>query len=173
MITSIILLAAEFHDIAPAIDYSLIPSWAIGVAAFGGLCLIGLIGWWIARRLRRGAPPPPLPRERALAELERARPDLNLVTPYQFSIRVSDVLRRYVSDQFGMPLTRQTSVEFLEKLKGASEFSEDEKQLLQNFLSTCDLIKFAQYAASRNEGEQLLNEAILFVEGGQLVHAAV
>ena len=173
MTAPIILLDEEFHDIAPAIDYSLIPPWLIGVAAFVGLCLLGLIGWWIARRLRRGTPPPPLPRERALAELERTRPELYLVTPYQFSIRVSDILRRYVSEQFGLPLTRQTSVEFLEKLKGVSQFSEEEKQLLQNFLSTCDLIKFAQYAASRDESDQLLNEAILFVEGGQLVHAAV
>ncbi len=167
----IYLLAAEFHDIAPPLDYSLIPPWVIALGVSLVLCLLGLIGWWIVRRFRRGAPPPPLPRDRALAELERASGELNLITPYQFSIRISDILRRYVSEQFGLPLTRQTSVEFLEELKRASHFSEEETQLLQNFLNTCDLIKFARYQASRDEGERLLNEAILFVKGGKLAHA--
>ncbi len=171
MRTLVILLAEEFHDIVPAIDYSLIPPWVIAVVAFLGLCLIGLITWWLVQHFRRGAPPPPLPRERALAELEQARSELSLVTPYQFSIRVSDILRRYVSEQFALPLTRQTSVEFLAALKGATQFSEEEKQLLATFLGTCDLIKFAKYEATIDESERLLNEAILFVEGGQLVHA--
>ena len=38
------------------------------------------------------------------------------MTPYQFSIRVSDILRRYVTEQYQLPVTRQTSVEFLAAL---------------------------------------------------------
>ena len=75
------------------------------------------------------------------------------VTPYQFSIRVSDILRRYVVEQYQLPVTRQTSVEFLEALAKASPFSEDERALLGDFLNRCDLIKFARYEATTADSE--------------------
>ena len=66
------------------------------------------------------------PRERALALLEQIRTQISAMNPYRFSIRVSDILRRYVTEQFGLPVTRQTSVEFLNGLRSSSQFSEDE-----------------------------------------------
>jgi len=38
-----ILAAEEFHDIAPPVDYSLIPPWLIFVGTFFALAIIGLI----------------------------------------------------------------------------------------------------------------------------------
>src|SRR5438552_18961859 len=35
--------AQNFHEIAPPVDYSFVPTWAIFLASFIGLCLIGLI----------------------------------------------------------------------------------------------------------------------------------
>jgi hypothetical protein len=70
-----------------------------------------------------------------------------------------------VTDQFGLPVTRQTSVEFLERLNQAGHFSEDEKQFLQDFLSRCDLIKFARYEATSADSRLLLEEATRFVQG--------
>ena len=111
-----LLAAEEFHDIVPPVDYSLIPPWAIALAVLAGIASVAFVAWWISKRYRRSAPPPPLPRERALAALRKVEPDVERLTPYEFSIRVSDVLRAYVSEQFGLPLTRQTSVEFLEQV---------------------------------------------------------
>jgi hypothetical protein len=162
-----LLAAEEFHDIAPAVDYSLISPWLIFLGAFVSLTVIGFIVWFIAKSFRRPTPPPP-PRERALALLEQIRAQITAINPYRFSIRVSDILRRYVTEQFGLPVTRQTSVEFLEGLRGASTFSEDEKSLLEDFLNRCDLIKFARYEATTSDSELLLEEAIRFVKGGQL-----
>jgi hypothetical protein len=88
------------------------------------------------------------PRERALEQLDRIQSELEKMQPYQFSISVSDVLRHYVSEQFNLPVTRQTSVEFLSALANFSQFSEEEKKLLEDFLSRCDLIKFARYEGS-------------------------
>ena len=93
--------------------------------------------------------------------------------PYRFSIPVSDVLRRYVTEQFNLPVTRQTSVEFLSALASSSPFSEDEKSLLEDFLNRCDLIKFARYEATVSDSRLLLEEAVRFVRGGQLATAAV
>ncbi len=131
------------------------------------LALVGLIGWRLWRRWQRPKPQPS-PRERTLDELSRIRGELETLAPYQFSIRVSDILRRYVTDQYQLPVTRQTSVEFLAALAKASPFSEDERSLLEDFLNRCDLIKFARYDATTEDSRLLLEEATRFVEGGKL-----
>jgi len=161
-------LAEEFHDIAPPVDYSLIPPWLIFLGVFVSLTIIGLIAWLVARALRRRSALIQSPRERALAILEQMQAEIETIKPYRFSIRVSDILRRYVTEQFNLPVTRQTSVEFLAGLRKTSPFSEDEKSLLEDFLNRCDLIKFARYEATYSDSQLLLEEAIRFVQGGQL-----
>jgi len=162
-----LVLAEEFHDIAPPVDYSLIPPWLVFVIAFVVLSLLGLIVWWLVQR-RKTELPPKVPREIALGELEQIRGEIDKVSPYQFSIRVSDILRRYVTQQYGLPATRQTSIEFLTATAKAPSFSADDKSLLEDFLNRCDLIKFAKYEATTSDSELLLEEAIRFVKGGQL-----
>jgi hypothetical protein len=162
-----IFLAQQFHDISPPVDYSLIPTWLIFVCAFFILALLGLIAWQIMRWRKRRPKHIETPCERALHLLERARGEIASLNPYEFSIRVSDILRRYVTEQFQLPLTRQTSVEFLEALARTRAFSEDERALLGDFLSRCDLIKFARYEATTADSELLLDEAMRFVKGGE------
>ena len=163
-----LFLAQEFHDIAPPVDYSLIPPWAVFCAAFVALTIIGLVVWWFVRRRMQRPAIVRSARELALERLEAARVEIERINPYQFSIRVSDILRRYVNEQYQLPLTRQTSVEFLTALARRSEFSEDDKSLLTDFLNRCDLIKFARYEATTADSELLLEEALRFVKGGQL-----
>ena len=161
------LAAEEFHDIAPPVDYSLLPPWVIFCGAAVALVLCGLVGWWIRGRWQRPRPQPS-PRTRTLELLDRISREIETLSPYQFSIRVSDILRRYVTDQYQLPVTRQTSVEFLAALTKASPFSEDEKSLLEDFLNRCDLIKFARYDATTEDSRLLLEEATRFVQGGKL-----
>src|SRR6266568_1810946 len=162
-----IFLAQDFHDIAPPVDYSLIPPWLIFLGAFAALTITSLIVWLIIRSRKRAVPIKSA-RERVLELLERLQSDVEKIQPYRFSIRVSDILRRYVTEQFNLPVTRQTSVEFLAGLRSSSPFSEDEKSLLEDFLNRCDLIKFARYDATSADSQLLLDEAFRFVEGGQL-----
>jgi hypothetical protein len=164
-----LILVEEFHDITPPVDYSLIPPWLVFVIVFVALSLLGLMVWLLAKR-RKSALPPKLPREIALEELERISREIEQISPYQFSIRVSDILRKYVTQQYGLPATRQTSIEFLTALATPKAFgvSAEEKSLLEDFLNRCDLIKFARYEATTSDSELLLGEAIRFVKGGQL-----
>jgi len=163
----LVLAVEQFHDIAPPVDYSLIPAWLVFVIVFVALSLLGLVVWLFAKR-RKTPLPPKLPRQIALEELDRIGHEIDRVSPYQFSIGVSEILRKYVTQQYGLPATRQTSIEFLSALANASPFSEDERSLLEDFLSRCDLIKFARYEATTSDSELLLQEAIRFVKGGQL-----
>jgi len=159
--------AEEFHDIAPPIDYSLIAPWVVFVATFIALAVIGLVVWLILRS-RRHAVPIRSPRERALELLDRMQGDVEKMQPYRFSICVSDILRRYVTEQYDLPVTRQTSVEFLNGLTTSSPFSDEERTLLEDFLNRCDLIKFARYEATASDSRLLLEEGTRFVQGGQL-----
>lgn len=167
MTPALLFAAEEFHDIAPPVDYSLIPPWLVFVITFVVLSVVGLVVWWFVRR-QKPESPPKLPREIALGELDQIRCEIENMTPYQFSIRVSDILRRYVTQQYGLPATRQTSMEFLAAAAKAPSFSPDDKSLLEDFLNRCDLIKFAKYEATVSDSELLLEEAIRFVKGGQL-----
>ena len=164
-------LAEELHDIAPPLDYSLIPPWMIFAGTLCALALVGLIVRWIVRRRPRPVPAKS-PRRRALEELDGMERDVERMQPYRFSIRVSDVLRRYVTEQFDLPVTKQTSVEFLAALAKASPFSGEEKALLEDFLNRCDLIKFARYNATSADSRLLLGEAVRFVKGGALATAS-
>lgn len=167
-----LLAEQNFHEIAPPVGYSFVPTWLIFVASFVGLSLIGLIIWWFMRRSKPPLPPK-LPREIALEELERLSAAIDTMNPYQFSIRASDILRRYVTNQYALPVTRQTSLEFLTTLAKSSAFSADEKSLLENFLNRCDLIKFARYEATSEDSRLLLDEATRFVKGEHLIHSNV
>src|SRR6266498_433409 len=131
MINMYLLAAEELHDITPPVDYSLIPPWLVFVIAFVVLSLLGLVVWWFAKR-RKAELPPKAPREIALEELEQIGAEIERMSPYQFSIRASDILRRYVSEQYGLPATRQTSIEFHIEAAQTASLSAAEKSLLED-----------------------------------------
>jgi hypothetical protein len=159
--------AEEIRDIAPPIDVFPYPAWMVAVAVVIVLAVLGLIAWWIVRRIKaQPAPPPPTPREIALKELWKAEKHVGNTEPYAFSILVSDILRRYVSAQYGLHATQQTSPEVLAAISGSAKFSDNERTLLGVFLEKCDLIKFARFKATGDDCAGLLQQAKAFVEGG-------
>jgi hypothetical protein len=165
-----IFAAEEFHDIAPPVEYSLLKPWVVIAGVAAAVALIALAAWLI-RRWRKRPAVVKSPRERALEQLSRIGADIEQADPYAFSIRVSDILRSYVTEQYQLPVTRQTSVEFLNALAASSPFSDAEKELLGDFLNRCDLIKFARYDATVADSRHLLDHAMSFVKGGQLAPA--
>lgn len=154
------------YDIAPPLDVFPYPLWMVATAGGLALLLVLLAIWLIWRWLKnRPAPAPLTPQQQALAELQQARARVAEMAPYEFSILVSDILRRFVTARFGLRATQQTSPEFLASLGRTSHFTVAEKELLAAFLEKCDLIKFAHIDAARADSEALLEQAIRFVEG--------
>ena len=160
--------APEIKDIAPPVYVFPYPYWVVALAVIAALAiLIGAV-WLIRNWIKnRPLPPPPTPKEIALRALQQARPHIETQAPYEFSIRVSDILRAYISAQFSLPATKQTSQEFLASLGKFARFSESEKALLAAFLDKCDMVKFARIEANAADNEALVQEAVRFVEGAQ------
>ena len=157
----------EIRPIAPPVPVFPYPMWMVVTAAVIALLILSAITWAVVRYIKnRPQPPPPTPREIALAALSRLRERVHELAPYPFSIEVSDVLRMFVTQEFRLSATRQTSPEFLAAASASPRFSEADKALLAAFLEKSDLIKFARMNASLSDSEQLLEQAVRFVEGG-------
>ncbi len=150
--------------------WAIVPLWqwiaGIAVALLVlGLAATALILWWRARQRRRHAPPPaapPLPPHvRAHRELEAA---LGLLSePDRFCTEVSRILRQYLEERFGWNAPDRTTEEFLRELQGASELDADQQVLLADFLTRCDLVKFARHDPTETELRDLHRAAVRFV----------
>ncbi len=159
---------AGLKDNAPLVDVPW-PAWAWWALIAGTLILITFLiwlGWWLGKR--NGTTPQPSPRTLALRALDGLRIQKDQAVPYDFSVAVSDVLRTYVSRQYNIRATEQTSPEFLANISSSSRFSDGDRELLTIFLDRCDLLKFARIEAHAEDNSALLREATAFVQGAQL-----
>jgi len=155
------------RDIRPPLDVFPYPMWMVVTACALAAVLAGIVAAVIVNMARRRPkPPPPTPREIALQRLKEAEPEAETRQPYAFSILVSDILRQYVSAQYHLHATEQTSPEFLADAARSPHFTAADKRLLAELLERCDLIKFARMAATVQDSKALLDQAVQFVMGG-------
>jgi len=153
------------RDIRPPLDVFPYPTWMVVTAGAIALLLVALMASFIVRAMRnRPKPAPPTPKEIALKQLKQAAEDVDRKEPYAFSIQVSDILRKYVSAQYRLHATEQTSPEFLADAAKSPHFTGADKRLLADFLEHCDLIKFARIDATQADSRALLEQAVRFVK---------
>jgi Domain of unknown function (DUF4381) len=153
---------APIHDIAGPVWFFPYPAWMAVAAGLAFLVLVGLLFWFT----RRKRPAPVLSaRERALAALRELRSEASEADPYGFGVRVSDALRTYIRDQYGLDAVTRTSVEFLEALRDNAAFTNNEKVAISEFLESVDLLKYARQAAAAAEIRILLEIAERVVRG--------
>ena len=130
----------------------------------GGVLLVcGAYGLWRWLRRRR-RPRVLLPFEVALQLLEAMRALMQPAQAREFSIAVSDVVRRYIEERFGVTATHRTTEEFLHDLLESSHAPlARHRALLSEFLQQCDLVKFAGMSLTLQNMESLHHSARAFV----------
>ena len=140
------------------------PPWLLP-AVIAGAVLLALGAWGIWRRLRgRSQPRVLLPFEVALQRLEEMRALMQPGRAREFSIAVSDVVRRYIEERFGVTAAHQTTEEFLRDLLESSHAPlARHRALLSEFLQQCDLVKFAGMSLTLHNMESLHHSARAFV----------
>ncbi|OAV70433.1 hypothetical protein Barb4_01356 [Bacteroidales bacterium Barb4] len=75
---------------------------------------------------------------------------------------VTDALRRYITDRFGMNAMEMTSVEILDHIK-ATQDAESVYRNLQQILQLSDFVKFAKMLPLPDENDLSMTNAYLFV----------
>src|SRR6185436_18127294 len=102
------------------------------------------------------------PHERARQKLQEA---LALISqPRPFCILVSDTIRQYLEERFNFRAPERTTQEFLHELKATDLLLPDQKESLGEFLSVCDMVKFAKYEPGPTELQALHDSGIRLVD---------
>ena len=128
------------------------PPWP-ALAACGAVLAALVAAYVLWRRRTRVVPPPSPPapaHERALAALRalaaRALPARGEVEPY--FVELSEILRTYLEERFGLRAPEQTTEEFLATVShtdtGRRAIESAHRELLRDFLTRADLVKFAR-----------------------------
>jgi len=163
--------AAAAADLAPTDDIrdirgpkGILPAWLIP-AILAAAVLLALGGYALWRWRRRQRPSRILePFEIALQRLEDIRRLLEPAHVREFSIAITDIVRQYIEAAFHITATHRTTEEFLHDLLDSSNQSlAAHRTLLAEFLSRCDMAKFAGMSLSRQIMESLHQSARSFV----------
>jgi hypothetical protein len=140
------------------------PQWLLP-AVVSSVALLALCAYGIWRWQRR--PPreyPLLPHELAARRLEEIRPLMQPASAREFGIAVSDIIRHYIEQRFGIVATQRTTEEFLQDvLESPNETLTAHRQTLTEFLRQCDLVKFAGMSPALPDMELLHDSARAFV----------
>lgn len=86
-----------------------------------------------------------------------------------FFFRISDILRHYIENRFGLHAPERTTEEFLAELGSSSLVGAAEAlrpqhgELLCRFLTLCDLVKFAEHAPGTEEVQQVFDTCKGFI----------
>jgi len=81
-----------------------------------------------------------------------------------FFVELSDLVRHYLEDRFGLHAPEHTTEEFLDVASGSPDLSEAHQGFLQDFLRRADQVKFARYLPGADYIEDVLLAAERFLE---------
>jgi hypothetical protein len=122
--------------------------WAVA----GVVVALALLAALVLGRRRPPALPPAPPEVRALREIDRL--ERTALPPAEsadaFHTRLSEVVRRYLAERFGLKALAQTTAEFLAAARKVPQLGEREA-LLREFCECCDLAKFARAGLSAED----------------------
>jgi hypothetical protein len=149
-------------DIRPPFFY--LHSWFwywVALAVIGAIA-IAILLWWKYRPHRLLSPKSAY--ELALEKLENARTLLREDVPMPYAVVVSETVRSYLGQRFQAPSTRRTTEEFLRQMEADRTTPlAEHRDLLREFLQSCDLVKFARYQPTLAELELVHQRATNFV----------
>lgn len=157
------------HDIKGQMTYPVtfkeVAPWVAGGLAAAGL--IALLVWLIVRHSRRNNPeyiqkdPPHIV---ALRKLDKFRGNAMWVPEKQktFYSGITDALREYISDRYGIGAMEMTTAEIFEDMK-ATDAPVELLAELKELFERADFVKFAKFVASDEDNAAALPLAVRFV----------
>lgn len=139
--------------------------WATMAAAAVLLAALALLFSWLWRRQGSAvvaAPPPHAVALAALTDLRRARL-LEGGHQAEFYVRLSAIVRDYIEGRFHVRAPEMTTEEFLKAAQANRELPAEYRARLSSFLAEADLVKFARFVPTVEQGERAWDAAREFV----------
>jgi hypothetical protein len=152
---------------APLTFSDILPWLVIAVIA---AAVIYLLARFLPRNPLRRFVRPPAPVEPAhviaLRELYRLRDEelWQKGEVKEFYSRLSDILRRYIDNRYGIMSPELTTDETVRMLQKAAVTTHDQMSLVKELLSLSDMVKFAKYLPQTEIHEKSHNDGVRFVE---------
>jgi hypothetical protein len=85
----------------------------------------------------------------------------------EFYERISGILRQYIEDRFNLHAPDRTTEEFLSELRFIESFAPADKQAVEEFLTHCDLVKFAKHEPTTEQIQRTFDLVRDFVKRTQ------
>jgi hypothetical protein len=82
----------------------------------------------------------------------------------EFYERISGILRHYIEDRFDLHAPERTTEEFLAELRFTEILAGPDKQVLEEFLTHCDLVKFAKHDPTTEQVQRTFDLVKDFIE---------
>jgi hypothetical protein len=82
----------------------------------------------------------------------------------EFYDGLSDILRHYIEDRFELRAPERTTEEFLFEIRDTGVLSEGDRKALMEFLTHCDLVKFAKHSPTNEQIQHTFDLAKNFIE---------
>jgi len=163
----------ELKDMAgpvepPAPNMTWIVLLGCGILAVAG-GTTGLVIWLYKRRVRMITASYIPAHELAFRQLQ-ALVDKKHIDNGEYKLfydGVSDILRYYIENRFGLHAPESTTEEFLIDIKYSEELDARNKDLLKEFLKHCDLVKFAELIPTTAEIQRAFDLCKNFIEETQ------
>ena len=142
-----------------------------------GLCVLALlllaVAYAISLRLKNQKPlvkrrQPErklLPHEKAMRAIEQVRTQnsgTDNADEKTYYTALTDILREYLEDRFGIKAMEMTSAEIVETLR--RESNSETNAELERVFATADLVKFAKYSTQDNEKNYYLGNVVDYIE---------
>ena len=159
---------AEIRDIKGPLSTYNVTLLYIALAVLIAVAIIVAIVLFLRKRKRRKeiiVPPRPAHEIAFEAFEELVKKDLlgnGRINEYYFEL--SNIVRHYLENRFQLRAPEMTTEEFLSTLRQTDKLQADHKVLLKDFMSHCDMVKFAKYHPAGNEIESSYESARRLVE---------
>jgi hypothetical protein len=148
-----------FREILPYIIIALIAA-----------IVIYLLARFLPRSPLRRFVRPPAPKEPAhviaMRELHRLKEEelWQKGEVKEYYSRLSDIVRRYIDNRYGISSPELTTDETVRMLQKAAVTTSDQMMLVKDLLSLSDMVKFAKYVPQSELHERSYDDAVRFVE---------
>ena len=160
----------EIHDIKGQMRYPLtFAELAPWLAAAWLLAVLVILTWALVSMRRGKASDAPAVQEpayiTALRKLERFRGDKFWAPEKQkmFYSGITDTLKNYIDDRFGVDAPEMTTAELFDALKDNRDLTPELYSELKELFERADFVKFAKYTAPDEDNAKALPLAVRFV----------